>query len=161
MKKRLTGYNNSLHSTIGMSPSKVNPSNIYSVWKRMNSLWAKIPKGRVKYKVGDLVRITKEKVKFAKGYEQIFSTEIFRVVKVIQRVPQPVYELSDLHSRPIESQFSNYEFVKVTVSPQIEIEIDKIVRTRNNGGMKQNLVKCRGYDEIFNCWVNASDIKQT
>jgi len=26
----LTGYNNSVHSTIGMSPSKVNPSNIYS-----------------------------------------------------------------------------------------------------------------------------------
>ena len=59
-----------------MSPSKVNPSNIYSVWKRMNSLWAKIPQGNVKYKVGDLVRITKEKVKFAKGYEQTFSTVI-------------------------------------------------------------------------------------
>ena len=53
----------------------------------MNSLWAKIPEGSVKYKVGDLVRITKEKVKFGKGYEQNFSTEIFQVVKVIQRVP--------------------------------------------------------------------------
>jgi len=34
--KLLTGYNNSVHSTIGMPPSKVNPSNIYSVWQRMN-----------------------------------------------------------------------------------------------------------------------------
>jgi hypothetical protein len=90
--KLLTSYNNSVHSTIGMPPSKVNPSNIYSVWKKMNSLRAKIPQGRVKFKV----RITKEKVKFAKGYEQTFSTEIFRVVKVIQRMPQPVYERSDL-----------------------------------------------------------------
>ena len=49
--------------------------------------------------------IRKEKVKFAKGYEQTMSTEIFRVVKVIQRVPQPVYELSDLQSRTIEDQF--------------------------------------------------------
>ena len=68
INKLLTGYNNSVHSTIDMPPSKVNPSNIYSVWKRMNSLWAKIPQGYVKYKVGDFVRITKEKVKFPKGY---------------------------------------------------------------------------------------------
>ena len=96
----------------------------------MNSLWAKIPKGSVKYKVGDLVRITQEKVKFAKGYEQNFSTQIFQVVKVIRRVPQPVYELSDLQSRPIEGRFYNYELVKVVVSPDTEFQIDKIVRTR-------------------------------
>ena len=85
INKLLTAYNPSVHSTTGMPPNKVNPSNIYSVWKRMNSLWAKIPQGRVKYKVGDLVRITKENVKFAKRYEQTFSTEIFRVVKRIKR----------------------------------------------------------------------------
>jgi hypothetical protein len=79
-------------------------------------------KGRVKFKVGDLVRIPKEKVKFTKGYEQNFSKEIFRVVKVIPRVPQPVYELSDLQDRPIEGQFYNYELVKVVVSPQTEFE---------------------------------------
>jgi hypothetical protein len=86
----------------------------------MNSLWAKIPQGRVKFEVGDLVRITKEKVKFAKVYEETFSTEIFRVAKVIQRVPQPFYELTVLQDRPIEGQFYNYEFVKVTVSLQTE-----------------------------------------
>jgi hypothetical protein len=60
----------------------------------MNSPWAKIPQGREKFKVGDLVRITKEKVKFAKGYEQTFSSDIFRVVNVKQHVPQPVYALT-------------------------------------------------------------------
>jgi hypothetical protein len=68
--------------------------------------------------VGDHVRITKEKVKFAKGYEQTFSTEILRVVKVIRHMPQPVYELSDLQDRPIEGEFYNYELVRVTVSPK-------------------------------------------
>ena len=63
-----------------MPPAKVNPSKIYSVWKRMNSLWAKIPQGNVKYKVGDLVRITKEKVKFAKCYEQTFSTFVKEII---------------------------------------------------------------------------------
>jgi hypothetical protein len=82
------------------------------------------------------------------------------VVKVIQRVTQPVCELSDLQGRPIEGQFYNYELVKVTVSLQIEFEIDKIVRTHKNGGIKQHLVQWKGYDETFNSWVNASDIKK-
>jgi hypothetical protein len=156
----LASYNNSVHSTIAMPPSKVSPSNIYYIWRKVNSLRAKIPHGRVKFKVGDLVRITKQKVAFAKGYEQTFSTEIFRVVKVITRVPQPVYELSDLQDRGIEGQFYNYELVKVIVSPETEFQIDKIVCTRNKNGIIQHLVKWKGYDETFNSWVNASDIKK-
>jgi len=143
-----------------MPPSKVTPSNIYTVWRKVDSLRADIPQSRVKFKVGDLVRITKEKVKFAKGYEQTFSTEIFSVVKVIPRLPQPVYELSYLQGRPIEGQFYNYELVKVTVSPQTEFQIDKMVRTRNNDGIKQYRVKWRGYDATFNSWINATDIKK-
>ena len=100
----LASYN-SVHSTIAMAPSKVSPSNIYYVWQNVNSLRAKIPHGRVNFKVGDLVRITKQKVAFVKGYEQTFSTEIFKVVKVITRVPQTLYELSDLQNCSTEGQF--------------------------------------------------------
>ena len=71
------------------------------------------------------MRITKGKVKFAKRYEQSFSTEIFRIVTVIQRVPQPVYELYDMQDRPTEREFYNYELVKVTVSPRTEFEKEK------------------------------------
>jgi len=160
INKFVIGYNSSVHSTISMPPSKVTPSNIYTVWRKVNSRRAKIPQSRVKFKVGDLVRITKEKVKFVKGYEETFSTEIFGVVKVIHRVPQPVYELSDLQGRLTEGQFYNYELVKVTLSPQTEFQIDKIVRTRNNNGIKQHLVKWRGYDATYNSWMNATDIKK-
>jgi len=74
-------------------------------------------------------------------------------------VPQPVYEMSDLQDRRIEGQFYSYELVKVTVSPETAFQIDKIVRTRNKSGIK-HLVKWKGYDETFNSWVNASDIKK-
>ena len=60
-----------------MAPSKVNPSNIYSVWHNVNSLRANNPEGRAKFKVGDLVRITKEKVKFAKGMNKTFQQKYF------------------------------------------------------------------------------------
>jgi hypothetical protein len=79
----------------------------------MNSLSAKTPQVCLKFKMGNLVRIIKEKVTFVKVYEQ---TEILRVVKVIQRMPKPVYELSDLQVRPIEGQFYIYERVKVAVT---------------------------------------------
>jgi phosphopantetheine adenylyltransferase len=124
-----------------MPLNKVNPSNIYAVWQRVNSVRTDIPQGHVEFRVGDLVRITKEKVKFAKGYEQTYSTEIFQVVNVIRRMPQTVYELPDLQGRAIEGQFYNYELVKVIVSSETEFQIDKIVRTRKKGGIKQLLVR--------------------
>ena len=57
--------------------------------------------------------------------------QIFKVVKVITGVPQPVYELSDLQDRSIEGQFYSFELGKVIVSPETAFQIDKIVRTRN------------------------------
>ena len=81
-------------------------------------------------------------------------------MKVIQRVPQPLYEFSDLHDRPIECVVYNYELVRVTISPETQFQIDKLGRTRNKGGIKQHLVKWRGYDKILNAWVKATDIKK-
>ena len=47
-------------------------------------------------------------------------------MKVIQRVPQPLYEFSDLHDRPIECVVYNYELVRVTISPETQFQIDKL-----------------------------------
>ena len=40
--------------------------------------------------VGQHVRISKEKMKFAKGSEQNYTDEIFRIEKFIHRTPRPV-----------------------------------------------------------------------
>jgi len=48
--------------------------------------------------VEEHVRISNEKMKFAKSAEQNFSTEIFRIAKVIERRPRPIYELKDVQS---------------------------------------------------------------
>jgi len=66
-------------------------------------------RGRVRvakatFRVGKHVFISKEKLMFAKAAEQNFSTEIFRVAKVIDRRPRVVYELEDLNGTPIEGQ---------------------------------------------------------
>ena len=64
----------------------------------MEEITEKRSRGRVikaKYSVAH-VRISKEKAKFPKSGEQNFSTEIFRIVKVIPRTFRPAYEMEDL-----------------------------------------------------------------
>jgi hypothetical protein len=73
INKLLTSYI-SIHSTIGMPPSKVNPANIYFVWEKMNSLRTKIPQCSVKFKVGDLVRLTKKSL--PKIWKELFNRNI-------------------------------------------------------------------------------------
>jgi len=72
----LTSYN-SINSTIGMPLSKVPPSNIYSLWRKVNSLRAKIPHGCVKFKVGDLVRITNRRWGLLKDTNRHFQQKYF------------------------------------------------------------------------------------
>ena len=76
-----------------MAPSRVIDSDIHAIWKRMNEKRRRIRAVRAKFRAGQHVRISKEKMKFAKGGEQNFSTEIFRIAKVIERRPRPVFEL--------------------------------------------------------------------
>ena len=75
-------------------------------------------------------------------------------------MPQHFCEISDLQACHIEGKFYNYELVKVTVSPQTELQIDKILSPRTKNGIKQHFVKWKGYDETFNSWVNSSNIKK-
>ena len=97
MPKFVKAYNDTFHSTTGMPPSRVTDSDVLAIWKRMEAARS----GRVRvakaatFWVGQHVRITKEKLRFAKPAEQNFSTEIFRVANVIDRWPRVVYVLED------------------------------------------------------------------
>jgi len=58
---------------------------------------------KLKLRVNQHVRISKEKMKYAKGGEQNYTTKIFKVLKVVHRTPRPVFELEDLRGQEIES----------------------------------------------------------
>lgn len=159
LDKIVEGYNNSVHSTIGFAPSQVKPIHVKQIWERMRRKQSKIKQGTIKFSIGDMVRIGKYKKTFSKGYEENYTTEIFKVVKVINRKPQPVYEITDMQDRPIKGQFYNFELVRVRVSPQTEYKIDKILKTRKRQGIREHFVKWRGYNDSFNSWVKDSEIK--
>jgi hypothetical protein len=71
----------------------------------MNEKRSRVPVTRPKFNVGQHVRISKEKMIFGKGGEQNYTTEIFRIIKVISRTPRPVYELEDLNKKLINGRY--------------------------------------------------------
>ena len=142
-----------------MAPAKVTDSDVLAIWQKMNDKRRRIRTVRPKCKVGQTVRISKEKIKFAKGYEQNFSTEIFRFAKDIERSPRPVYELEDLNKTPIEGQFYQEELTPVSVTRRTHYKIDKILEKRVRRGITEYLVRWRVYCKDFDSWIPAFSVK--
>jgi hypothetical protein len=105
LPKFVQGFNATIHGTTGVAPALVTEKDVLAIWNRMNEKRSRIPVAQPKFRVGQHVRISKEKMKFAKGGEQNYTTEIFRIIKVIRKIPRPVYELEDLNKKVIDGQF--------------------------------------------------------
>ena len=84
LPKFVSAYNDTVHSVTGMAPSRVTDSDVLAIWKAMEARRRGVRFAKAKFRLGQYVRISKEKMKFAKSAEQNFSTEIFRFAKVIE-----------------------------------------------------------------------------
>jgi hypothetical protein len=108
----------------------------------------KIPITPPRFGVGHM-RISKEKMKFSKGGDQNYITEVFRIIKVIRRTPRPVYELDDLNQKLINGQFYNVELTPFRITKRTNYKADKILSTRVRRGIRQYLVRSKGYGPDF------------
>ena len=79
---------------------------------------------------------------------------------MIHRTLRPVYELEDLNKQLIDGQFYQEELTPLYITKQIQFKIDKILATRVRRGIKNHLVRWRGYGPDFDSWVKASDIEK-
>jgi Integrase core domain len=148
LPKFLKSYNNRIHSSIKMAPNSVNKLNMLAVYKTLYGS-DKNKKIKFKFKVGDQVRIKKEKLTFEKGYETNFTQEIFTVSQR-KRKPYPVYKVKDLKGEELDSIFYNSELVKVAkIDYRQTFEIEKVLATKGN----KILVKWVGYNDSFNEWI--------
>ena len=79
-----------------------------------------------KFKVGDLVRISKYKNIFAKGYIQNWSEEVYSKVK--DTVPW-TYVISDLNDQPIAGTFYDKELHKTS---QERFRVEKSIKRKGD-----------------------------
>ncbi|KAL4153481.1 hypothetical protein QTP88_001314 [Uroleucon formosanum] len=99
-------YNNSMHRTINMTPAQADahPSRV--------TLKHHVVKTRkIKFHVGDKVRISVYKGVFTKGYLPNWSTEIFTIIKVNKTTPS-TFILQDYTGSPIAGGFYAEEIRK-------------------------------------------------
>jgi hypothetical protein len=98
-----------------MAPAQVTDSDILAIWQRIYKRHSHSRISKPKFRMDQHVRISKQKMKFAKGGEQNYTTEIFRIIKVIHKSPHPVYELQDLNGKLIEGLFYQEELSPVRI----------------------------------------------
>ena len=97
-------YNNTYHSTIKMKPVDVKSNTYINSSKEIND---KDPK----FKIGDIVRISKYKNIFVKGYVRSWSGEVLVIKKVKNTLPW-AYVISDLKGEEIVGMFYEIELKK-------------------------------------------------
>jgi hypothetical protein len=158
LPKFVTAYN-TMHRSTGMAPSKVTDSDVLAISKRMKVKRNTTRTAKPKLRVGQHVRMSKAKMQFAKGGEQNYTTEIFKVKKVIYSTPRPVYELEDLNETLIEGQFYGEELSPVRISESTEYKIDKILDKRVRACILEFPVRWKGYSKAFESWVPASRVR--
>ena len=103
-----------------------------------------------KFKVGNRVRISKYKNIFAKGYKPNWSEEIFVIKKVKNTVPW-TYVINFLNGEEITGTFYEKELQKTN---QKEFRIEKVIKRKGDKWK----VKWKGYDNLFNSWINKKDL---
>ena len=150
-------YNHSKHRTLGMRPVDVNDGNVDDV----RQIWSsgRPSTARSAFKVGDLVRISKMKSVFAKGYLPNWTEELFTISSINRKKSPIMYKLKDYSGEEIEGSFYRYEIQKVQ-REEDKFLVEKIVKTQKRGSQKWYFVKWLGYPASMNSWVRQSDMSK-
>ena len=118
-----------IHRTIKMTPVDVKSNTYINSRKEIND---KDPK----FKIGDIVRISKYENIFAKEYVPNWSEEVFVITKVKNTVLW-TYVISDLKGEEIVGMFYEKELQKTN---QKEFRVEKVIKDNKLH------VKWKGYD---------------
>ena len=94
------------------------------------------------------MRISKDKMQFAKGFEENWTLEVFKISKVLRRSPRHLYKLENLRGESIDEQFYAEELTPVTITKKTEYLVDKILDSRVRRGIREH-------------WSGGEDTAQT
>ena len=122
-------YNNSIHSSIKMTPNEASrKENENKEWRNLypefggNTL-------SPKFAIGDNVRIAKKKKIFDKGYTERWTEEVFKISQIQLTIPV-TYKITDYNGEEIQGSFYEQELQKT------KQDIFRKEKIRNNKEIK-------------------------
>ncbi len=151
----VTGYNNTVHTSIGMKPVNVTESDQVRIRQK---LYGKPVSKGYKYKIGEHVRISKSRRLFKKGYLPNWTDEVFIITGQKRLGTEPVYNIQDLNKEEIEGTFYEVELQRIQLPDEFRVE--KVLRKKKVGKKTLHLVKWLGWDNSFNSWVVEEDLRK-
>ena len=131
-------YDNPYHGTINWKPVDVK-SNIYIEIKGEDP----------KFKISDVIRISKHENIFGKGYVPNWSEKFF-VVKKVKHTVSWAYVISDFKGEEIVETFYKKELEKANKK---EFSVENVIKRK---GHKLH-VKWEDYDNSFNRWIDKKE----
>ena len=121
LDKIVESYNNTYHRSIKSKPNKVNKSNRDKIFLNLYGFNSANPSEsylyKAKFKIGDYVRLSKDKNIFEKGYTSNWTREIF-IISQILFLSIPTYIVKDLKDEQIEGIFYEKELQKVDINSE-------------------------------------------
>ncbi|XP_070167538.1 uncharacterized protein [Polyergus mexicanus] len=149
LPRLVSDYNGRKHRTIGMRPLDVTPA---IAEKLLDTVYSAIKiAGPAKFKVGDLVRVSRYKTIFEKGYTPNWTTEVFKIVKV-QRTNPVTYLLEDYCKKSVAGAFYKYE-LRCATYPDVYL-VEKVLRRRGD----KVYVKWLEFDGLHNSWIHKDNV---
>jgi len=164
LPKLIQSYNTRPHRTIkGFTPQQADKkSNEKKIWKIYDEKFKSIPRQKVKFAIGDLVRVkidAKVLSRSSRSYNRQFNEEFYQIRRINNKLQIPMYYLTATDDdEDIKGGFYANELSKV--SPNSVFQIERVVRSRRASGKRpaQSLVKWQGFSDKWNEWVPSKNI---
>lgn len=164
-------YNNAKHSTLEheLTPEEadmvenedrvreIHGNRYYQVMQEMDR-----ERKKRKFKKGQIVRITLARGRKVgpegRAYTPFFSDELFVVVSCLRRMPVPKYKLRSMLT--LDYAPGTFYANELTRKARRVFKIEKVLKTKKEGGETVKLVRLQGLHPGFDSWVKAEDIDQ-
>jgi hypothetical protein len=156
----LQTYNSRKHRMTGFSPilAENNSSVHYLIRLRQKEYQDKIKPKKVKYRIGAVVRVSKLKGKFDRGYQERAKGELFRIHDIKTNMGIPMYILSNYRGTEIiKGAFYAFEITPFTGEVY---RVEKVLKRRRWRGKNQLFVKWADFGDEYNQWIDEEDVAQ-
>ena len=150
LDKLVNEYNNSYRRSLKTKPKIASLKSNENII-RNNLCNFKITNKKLKFSIGDRVRVSSLKNTFEKSYTSNYSQEIF-IIDNTKTSNVHYYFIKDLQGEKIDGMFYEQELLKTKQNDLYIIE--KIISTNKD----KYLVKWKNYSDKFNSYVNKNDI---